>query len=155
MDNIRIKIAESSQQKRQLDELLWEVLWKPLDLPQNVRVEFKLPGEEIELIAIENQKVIGALVANRTAKDQYEIRHLAVDEKYQRKDVGTNLLTRFFELSDMNMPVRIQVHARNTSLGFFTKHGFTSTDQEWLDHPDFTKHGIRFKLLEKYQQTKN
>ena len=155
MDNVTIKIAESSQQKKQLDELLWQVLWKPLNMPQNVRSEFKLSGEQIELIAIDNIKVIGALVANRTGENQYEIRHLAVDEKYRQKAVGTNLLTKFFEMLDMSIPVRIQVHARNTSLQFFTKHGFTPTDQKWLDHPDFTKHGIRFILLEKYQQTKN
>jgi N-acetylglutamate synthase-like GNAT family acetyltransferase len=155
MDNVRIQIAESPQQKKQLDELLWEILWKPLNMPQNVRAEFKLPGEQIELVALDNQKVIGALVANRTGENQYEIRHLAVEEKSQRKAVGTNLLTKFFEMLDKNIPVRIQVHARNTSLQFFTKHGFTPTDEKWLDNPDFTRHGIRFKLLEKYQQTKN
>lgn len=102
-----IKIAESLDEKDQLDELLWRVLWKPLNLPRDIRAEFGLPGEKIELVAVDDKKIVGALVANWTDKSELEIRHLAVDESCQLKSIGTDLLSKLFDLIDKDSPVKI------------------------------------------------
>ncbi len=145
-----IKIAESQDEKDQLDELLWRVLWKTLNLPRDIRAEFGLPGEKIELVAVDDKKIVGALVANWTDKSELEIRHLAVDESCQLKSIGTDLLSKLFDLIDKNGPVKIQAYARNTSYPFFIKQGFTPATEQWIEHTDFKKHGIRFRLIEKH-----
>ena len=150
MHKMMIKIAKSQDEKDQLDELLWGVLWKPLNLQRNIRTEFELPGEEIELVAVYNKRIVGALVANWTGENKLEIRHLAVDENCQGKSVGTGLISKLFDLINKNNPVKVQVYARSTSYPFFVKLGFAPATEEWIDHPDFKKHGIRFMLVEKY-----
>ena len=145
-----IKVAESYDEREQLDELLWKVLWKPLGLPRDTRNAFALPGKEIELIAVEDLRVVAGLVANWTGKNDLEIRHLAVEEAYQRKFIGTRLLSGLFDLVKKRNPIRVQAYVRNTSCPFFVKCGFKQVTQQWLQHPDFEKHGIRFKPVEKY-----
>jgi len=145
-----IKIAESQNEKDQLDELIWLVLWKPLNLPRDMRSKVALSGEKIEIIAVNDKKIVGGLVANWVAEDDLEIRHLAVDESYQRKSIGTNLISHLFDLIKKDCPVRIQTYVRKKSYPFFVKQGFISVNEKWIEHPDFRKHGIRFKLVEKY-----
>ena len=41
-----IKVAESKNEIDQLDALLWQALWKPLDLPRNIKKEFSLPDKK-------------------------------------------------------------------------------------------------------------
>ena len=145
-----IKIAETQDEKDQLDELLWVVLWKSLNLSREIRSEVALAGETIELIATDNKKTVGGLVAYRISEDEFEIRHLAVDKSYQHKSIGKNLISRLFESIRKDCRVRIQAHVRNESYPFFVKQGFIPVNDKWLEHPDFTKYGIRFKLVEKY-----
>lgn len=145
-----IKIAESQAEKEQLDELLWQVLWKPLDFPLDTRTKFALPGREIELIVVEDRKVVGGLVANCIGENELEIRHIAVEQTHQRRSIGTQLLSKLFDLIKKNNPIRIQTYVRNTSFPFFVKCGFKQVNEQWIEHPDFERHGIRFKLVEKY-----
>jgi hypothetical protein len=58
---MKIKHAESDKEKNELDHLLWEVLWKPLGLPSDIRQSFKLNNAQIELIAINNNTIVGDL----------------------------------------------------------------------------------------------
>jgi len=146
-----IKAAESLAEKEQLDELLWQVLWKPLDLPRDIRTKFGLPGKKtIELIAVENKIVVGGLVAIWINENKLEIRHLAVEKDYQKRSIGTRLISNLFDLIKKNNPIRIQTYVRNTSFPFFVKCGFKQVNEQWIEHPDFERHGIRFKLVEKY-----
>ena len=43
-------IVETPQEAEELDQLLWEVLWKPLGFPRDIRQMFKIDGESIELV---------------------------------------------------------------------------------------------------------
>ena len=145
-----IKIAETQDEKDQLDELLWVVLWKPLNLSREIRSDVALAGETIELIAIDNKKTVGGLVAYQIVENEFEIRHLAVEKGHQRKSIGTNLISRLFELNQKDCRIKIQAYVRNESYPFFVKQGFVPVNDEWLEHPDFIKYGIRFMLVEKY-----
>ncbi len=147
---MNIKIAESQKEKDQLDELLWQVLWKPLNLPRDTRSKVALSGAQIEIIAVDDKKITGGLVAYRIDEDELEIRHLAVDENCQRKSIGTNVILHLFDLIKRDSPVRIQTYVRNKSYPFFVKQGFVPVNEKWLEHPNFTQHGIRFKFVEKY-----
>ena len=90
------------------------------------------------------------IVCHCYRENEFEIRHLAVDKSYQHKSIGTNLISRLFESMQKDCHVRIQAYVRNESYPFFVKQGFVPVNDEWLEHPDFTKYGIRFKLVEKY-----
>jgi hypothetical protein len=61
---MKIKHVVSDKEKNELDQLLWNVLWKPLGLPRDIRQSFKLNNPQNDLIAVDNGVVIGGLVAN-------------------------------------------------------------------------------------------
>ena len=73
-----IKTTISDQEKNELDDLLWSVLWEPLGLPRDIRQTFESSSPEIELVAIDDDVLVGGIVANRLSEHDYEIRHIAV-----------------------------------------------------------------------------
>ena len=143
---MKIKHAVSDKEKNELDQLLWNVLWKPLGFPRDIRQSFKLNNPQIDLIAVDNDFVIGGLVANWLSENEIEIRHIAVESDYQGIGVGKCLVEKLIVLLREDAPVKIHTYARNTSIGFFAKLGFIPTDK-YLEHPDFTKHGIKFQQM--------
>ncbi len=143
---MNIKYAVTENEKNELYQLLWNVLWKPLGLPHDIRQSFKLNCPQIELIAIDNGNVIGGLVANRLSDDEIEIRHIAVSFDYQGRSAGRRLVGKLIELVELDVPITIHTYARNTSAGFFSKLGFIPTG-EYLEHPDFAKHGITIQKM--------
>jgi GNAT superfamily N-acetyltransferase len=149
MSNIEIHQIKSPSETEELDWLLWEVLWKPLELPRNIRDSFKLEGEHLELGARIDNAFIGGLVANWTSPTEVEIRHLAVKPQNQNQCVGTQLVARLLENISGKSCARVYAIARNTSAGFFRRLGFTTAPGEPPEHPLFKKQGITFELLEK------
>lgn len=140
---MQIKNAESTHEKEQLDELLWNVLWQPLGLPRDIRDSFKLEKPEINLIAVENDHVLDGLVANYLSNKIVEIRHLAVKEYFQRHNIGKNLIETLIEQVTKADVKLIQTIARNTSVEFWAKLGFIPQGA-YITHPDFTTYGIKF-----------
>lgn len=132
-----------------LDELLWVVLWKPLNLPRNIRDSFKLEGGYLELGAKLDDVLIGGLVANWTSPTEVEIRHLVVRPQNQNQGVGARLVGELWVRVSRQGCARVHTIARNTSAGFFRKLGFTRAPGEPPEQPHFKRHGITFELLEK------
>ena len=138
---MNIKPATTKREKNESDRLLWNVLWKPLNLPRHIRDSFKIDTPQIELIAVDGKVIAGVLVANWLSEKEIEIRHIAVRPDYQENSIGTLLVKELFGLVREKAPLRIQIHARNTSIGFFSKLGFKLSGNR-LDHKDFIKQGI-------------
>jgi N-acetylglutamate synthase-like GNAT family acetyltransferase len=138
---MKIKQATTKKEKAELDRLLWNVLWKPLNLPRHFRDSLKLDTPPIELIAVDENVIAGALVANWLSEKEIEIRHLAVKPEYQENSIGTLLVKELFALVREKVPLRIQTYVRNTSIGFFTKLGFKPSGNR-LDQPNFIRQGL-------------
>ena len=49
---MKIKHAVSDKEKNELDQLLRNILWKPLGLPRDIRHSFKLNNPQIELLLV-------------------------------------------------------------------------------------------------------
>lgn len=143
---MNIKHAVTEKEKNELDQLLWNVLWKPLGLPRDIRQSFMLNYPQIELIAVDNGNVIGGIVAICLSDDEIEIHHIAVSFDYQGRSVGRRLVEKLIGLVELDVPITIHTYARNTSAGFFSKLGFIPTG-EYLEHLDFAKHGITIRKM--------
>lgn len=138
---MQIRTAKTDREKNELDQLLWDVLWKPLGLPRDIRKSFSLNGRQIEIIVINGGIVIGGLVANWLSSRKIEIRHIAVSPEHQGTSIGRRLVEKLITQVRRPHPVKILTDARNTSVGFFTKLGFKLTGIT-LEHPNFMAHGI-------------
>lgn len=141
-----IRLAESAAEKGELDQLLWNVLWRPLNLPRNVRRSFRLGKPEIEIVAVDRSKVIGGLVANRLSENEFEIRHIAVCASYQGHSVGRLLVQELIGRVGKGSVTWIRTYARNTSVSFFSRLGFVP-EGDLVEHKDFTRHGISFQQM--------
>ena len=138
---MNIKRVTTQKEKDELDQLLWDVLWKPLNFRRYIRESLKLDKPQIDLIAVDNNITIGTLVANWLSENEIEIRHIAVQPDFQGSSVGRLLVEELFRLIQGKAPLTIQTHARNTSIGFFTKLGFKPRGNR-LEVDEFMKHGI-------------
>jgi len=143
---MKIEHATSDKEKSELDQLLWDVLWKPLELTRDIRQSFKLNNPQIDLIAVDDGVVIGGLVANWLSENEIEIRHIAVRSEHQRLSAGRRLVEGLIKLVQKDALVTIVTCARNTSADFFAKLGFIPTG-EYIEHQDFTQHGIKFQKM--------
>lgn len=144
-----VETVATKADAKELDELLWRILWQPIGLPRDVRREFSVNGEELELIAKEKGRIVGGLVAIWTSEREVELRHLAVAASAQGKGVGRSLVDALLHIATSRKCQRIRTVARNTSVGFFRKLGFQMAEGQAPEHPTFVRHGITFKLMEK------
>ncbi len=145
--SIKVSVIMDSSDQDELDELLWEVLWKPLEFPRSIRESFRLDGPGIEVVAKLDEKIIGGVVANWLTPTEVAMRHIVVDPANQNKGVGSLL---FEQLKIVVKSVGCKIirgYARNTSLNFFLRQGFVSLPGKTADHPQFSKHGISFQQL--------
>ncbi|MDY6893596.1 MAG: GNAT family N-acetyltransferase [Chloroflexota bacterium] len=143
---MNIKYITSASEKAELDYLLWSVLWKPFDLPRNVRESFELGKPQIELIAVDRGSMIGGLVANQGSGGEMEIHHIAVEPQHQGRSVGTSLVNELIGMARENGQGRIQTWARSTAFDFYTKLGFIPTGR-YVEHEVFIKHGITVQQM--------
>ena len=141
MDEIKIRLAETTGEKAQLDTLLWEVLWQPLDMPRDTRESFRMDCPETEFIAVADGVVVGGLVVFRIGKERSDIRQLAISSEFQRQGIGCRLMDALVTSVRMESPVIVEVIARSPSIGFYEKQGFTATGF-CPEHPDFTRNGL-------------
>ncbi|MBN2419323.1 MAG: GNAT family N-acetyltransferase [Deltaproteobacteria bacterium] len=144
-----VEIIKTTEDAKELDELLWLVLWKPLGLPRGIRKDFVVDGEEIEIAAMQDGHIIGGIVGVRTSPNETELRHLAVHPEAQRNGKGRRLVEELVRICTASGCKRIHTIARNTSAGFFRKAGFQAAHGQPPEHPIFLKHGITFELMEK------
>jgi N-acetylglutamate synthase-like GNAT family acetyltransferase len=149
MDELTIAFVSSKTESMELDHLLWEVLWKPLGLPRDVRRSLKLDGECLELVVKADRRIVGGLVANWIDDSGVEIRHIALEPEVQNQGIGRRLVTSLISTVSGQGCVRVQTIARSTSVGFFRKLGFTTSPCKPPEHSDFKKHGITFVLMER------
>jgi len=144
-----IHTATTTTDAAALDDLLWHVLWQPLNLPRDVRHAFSIDGEELELVAKESGQLVGGLVAVWRSGSEVELRHLAVATERQHRGIGRSLVAEFVRIVASRGGGRIHTIARNTSAEFFRRLGFRTAPGEVPEHPVFVKHGISFELMER------
>ena len=146
---VEVTIVQSDNDARELDKLLWQTLWQPLGFPRDVRHQFMIQGDAIELCAKLNGRIVGGLIAVRTNDKELELRHMAVAAPFQRSGVGRSLVAELVRMAASKDCTKIRTIARNTSTGFFRKMEFEKTQQSAPEHPVFLKHGIRLEIMDR------
>lgn len=151
MGNLVITQATTKKEQAELDQLLWDVLWKNLGFDRDIRQSFLLEGKAVELVAKIDGRVIGGLVANWTAGSEVEIRQIAVMEGFQGLGTGQGLVKCLVDMMLKEGYQSIKTVARQSSVEFFEKLGFRISPIQHPQHPVFMKHGIRFVVMENHQ----
>ena len=151
MNEMEIREVRSEDESAELDVLLWEVLWQPLNLPCSTREAFSIEGELLELVAMADSQMLGGLVANWVSPIEVELRHLAVRPEAKGKDIGRKLVGKLISIASKRKCSTVSTIARSTSAGFFKELGFIHQPGKAPEHPVFKKHGITFESF-RYQR---
>ena len=143
---MEIRQASNEQDKTELDQFLWEVLWEPLGFDRDVRKRFKLDSPQIDLMAFKERTLVGGLVAYYITDTEVEIRHIAVTSDMQGSAVGRRLVDSLTSFISGKQVTKLKVYARSTSEGFYARCGFRPVGERF-EHDLFAKHGISIQPM--------
>jgi GNAT superfamily N-acetyltransferase len=142
-------VREFSTSSQELDQLLWEVLWRPLGFPREVRKTFPIEGSLRELGYFSNGKLLGGAVFSGDAGSIVEFHHLAVLSKAQGAGVGSALVESVVG-SLPSGTAKLVAWARSENASFFQKQGFRVLEEETFSPDLFARVGaslVRVELL--------
>ena len=143
---MEIRQPSTEKDETELDQFLWEVLWEPLGFDRDVRKKFKLDVPQIDLMAFDEQTLVGALVAYFISDTEVEIRHIAVKSDMQGSAVGRRLVDSLISLLSGKPVTKLKVYARSTSEGFYARCGFVPVGERF-EHQLFAVHGISIQPM--------
>ena len=108
-------------------ELRWRLLRAPWNQPRGSEQDDR-ETDSIHIMAITKQAAVagvGRLHFNSISEAQ--IRYMAVSTSHQRQGIGTLILTALEDRARQLGASIIVLNARETALGFYTRHGYTPT----------------------------
>lgn len=130
-----------------VDQLLYDVLWKPHGLDREIRKQFTTGLAQYTFVASDYEKACGCIIVCEHP-DELELRHMAVASDFQNRGIGTKLLNYVLDHFSNNSDKKTMfVFARNKALNFYIRQGFYPSDDEWLEIPGVVMKGVRFKRL--------
>jgi len=126
-DTIIIRQPTIEKEFAEMYDLRWRILRKPWNQPVGSEKDER-EEDSYHFIAILNNKIVGTarLQENEeiNGKREGQIRYLAVEEEYQNKKIGRDLLA-FIDWFAKNKKIAyIQINARKTASEFFIKQGY-------------------------------
>lgn len=139
------KLSTDAQEIKAAEELLYEVLFKPLQMDRSARQQLKIPGKDYHFVCMEENEVAGVMLVVQN-QDYWELRHAAVSDSHRSKGIGRKLwneVARYLDEADVKS---IELLSRNTALGFWSSMGFEEIS-DWIDHDFFAAHQIQFKRM--------
>jgi predicted GNAT family N-acyltransferase len=107
--------------------LRWRTLRAPWHQPRGSETD-PLDAVSSHLMAVDSREtLLGVGRLNFTAIGEARIRYMGVVAEYRRRGIGTLILCGLEQKALTLGAVRIVLDARETSLGFYRKHGYTAT----------------------------
>lgn len=101
-------------------ELRYSILRKPLGMvytPEQLAAEF----DQFHFVAKINQEVVGVIVLQKLENNIAKMRQVAIDNKLQRKGVGTKMIDYVENWCKINEVQKITLHARENAIPFYEK----------------------------------
>lgn len=100
-----------------------EVLRKPLNL-SFTEEELNAEGEQIHIVAIHNEQVVGVLLLVPKPNSIIKMRQVAVKPEIQNMGIGAKMLTFSEKIALQKGFLKMELHARETAVPFYLKHQY-------------------------------
>ena len=123
MNNILFKTPSSSEEFKKYDLFRWKILRKPIGKSiESLKDEHE--DSSYHLIGVIDNKIIacGRLHFNNAYEAQ--IRYMAIDEHYQRKGIGVQVIELLEAEAKKKQINKIVLNARNHVIEFYKKSGY-------------------------------
>jgi ribosomal protein S18 acetylase RimI-like enzyme len=123
MYNIKISEPKSKKEFDAYYLLRWKILRKPWNQPFGSEKDDK-ELDAVHLIAILGNRVVGVARGHFNSKDQAQIRYMAVDNSFQNRGIGRELLMQLEEKLKEKGAREIILKAREKAVSLYEKQGF-------------------------------
>jgi len=123
--------------------LRYRILREPLGMTFSEE-DLQLEKDDVFIACNENGHIIGCCILTRLSDDVVKLRQMAVDNRWQGKNAGKNIVLFAEQYAAELGCTTIKLHARETASGFYSKCGYTVSGEE------FTEIGIPHFLMVKY-----
>lgn len=116
------------------------ILREPLGL-RTSEAELEVESNQLHLIALEENRVIGGLIVVPLSPEYWKIRQVAIDPFFQGQGLGRQLMERAIGEAGEKGIAEIVLHSRSNVVGFYERLGFSPVG------PEFEEVGIPHRKM--------
>ena len=118
MNNILFKTPSSSKEFEEYDLFRWRLLRKPIGKTiESLKDEYE--DKSFHLIGVIDNQIVACGRLHFIDDSKAQIRYMAVDEKYQRKGLGSSILSLLESHAKKNNADKVILNARDHAIKFY------------------------------------
>ena len=125
-------IPYQSPEYREMLALRFKILRKPLGLNFSER-DLQCEKDDIFIACSANGHIIGCCILTRLSAEAVKLRQMAVDNHWQGKNVGTEIVLFAEQYAVEHGYTTIRLHARKTAATFYAKCGYAISGNEFFE----------------------
>jgi len=118
MSKIHFKTPENKKEFKEYDLFRWRLLRKPIGKTiESLKDEYE--DKSFHLIGVIDNQIVACGRLHFIDDSKAQIRYMAVDEKYQRKGLGSSILSLLESHAKKNNADKVILNARDHAIKFY------------------------------------
>ena len=119
MSKIQFRCPENESEFKEYDLFRWRMLREPIGKTiESLKDDYD--EASFHIIGVINKKIIACGRLHFINETKAQIRYMAVDEKYQRKGLGSSILSLLENHAKKNNADKVILNARDHAIEFYT-----------------------------------
>ena len=132
MNNLEFRVPKNEKEFNEYDLFRWRLLRKPIGKTiESLKDEYE--DNSFHLIGVIDKKIVACGRLHFIDDSKAQIRYMAVDEKYQRKGLGSSILSLLESHAKKNNADKVILNARDHAIKFYA--------------------AAKYKILKKYHES--
>ena len=118
MNNLEFRVPKNEKEFNEYDLFRWRLLRKPIGKTiESLKDEYE--DNSFHLIGVIDKKIVACGRLHFIDDSKAQIRYMAVDEKYQRKGLGSSILSLLEGHAKKNNADKVILNARDHAIKFY------------------------------------
>ena len=118
MNNLEFRVPKNEDEFNEYDLFRWRLLRKPIGKTiESLKDEYEDKG--FHLIGVIDNQIVACGRLHFIDDSKAQIRYMAVDEKYQRKGLGSSILSLLENHAKKNNADKVILNARDHAIKFY------------------------------------
>ena len=118
MNNLEFRVPKNEDEFNEYDLFRWRLLRKPIGKTiESLKDEYE--EKSFHLIGVIDNQIVACGRLHFIDNSKAQIRYMAVDEKYQRKGLGSSILSLLESHAKKNNADKIILNARDHAIKFY------------------------------------
>ena len=118
MNNLEFRVPKNEDEFNEYDLFRWRLLRKPIGKTiESLKDEYE--DQSFHLIGVIDNQIVACGRLHFIDDSKAQIRYMAVDEKYQRKGLGSSILSLLESHAKKNNADKVILNARDHAIKFY------------------------------------